>query len=313
VVATGIESAIGAKREPIIRKISSVYESKQISRDPSISQMPKEHIENNTVATIPKIQKQKEDLAEENKEEIKPNFQSVVSPTNTPEDLIHAESQITKNSVRDEAEVEQIPTFLSSENLQEDAFIPDEPASAVQLEKNIDPFAAADMVNANKEAKTEGTEKRNSGLSLFERVTGVGRSQKKQNQEIEDISNDQPNINNNQKSLSSTHESKEPKDENISDEGSNRDTGGLVNQESKEDYQETEDYKVHKNAQDDMDMPNIDDDLDETETIPESPDVENNSEHDNLLGGLNASDRIKASSVDDDILDIPAFLRRQAN
>jgi cell division protein FtsZ len=62
-----------------------------------------------------------------------------------------------------------------------------------------------------------------------------------------------------------------------------------------------------------MDMPNIDDDLDETETIPESPDVENNSEHDNLLGGLNASDRIKASSVDDDILDIPAFLRRQAN
>ena len=311
VVATGIESAIGAKREPIIRKISNGYESKQITQNSNISQMPKEHIENNTVATISEIQVQKEAEAEENKKEMRFDSQSVSSLDKTSENIRNVESQIATNNVTSGTE-EGIPAFLSSADLKEDVFIPDEPASALQSEKNIDPFAAADMVNANKDTKTEGTLKKTGGLSLFERVTGVGRSQKKQDQEMGDELNDEP-TNNNDKSFLLSRELKKPNNVNLSDEADNSERVGLMDQESKEGFEENKDNEAYENFQDNIDVSIIENGSEETESNPNSSDIDNNSENKSLLGGLNASDRIEASNVDDDILDIPAFLRRQAN
>jgi len=311
VVATGIESAIGAKREPIIRKISNGYESKQITQNSNISQMPKEHIENNSVATISEIQVQKEGEAEENKKEMELDSQSVSPSDNTLEDIINAEPQIATNNVTSGTD-EEIPAFLSSADLKKDVFIPDEPASALQSEKNIDPFAAADMVNANKDTKTQGTSKKTGGLSLFERVTGVGRSQKKQDQEMGDELNDEP-TNNNDKSLLLSREHKKPNNVNLSDEVDNSEIVGLVDQESKEGFEENKDNEAYENFQDNIDVSITENGSEETASNPNSSNIDNNSENKSLLGGLNASDRIEASNVDDDILDIPAFLRRQAN
>ena len=311
VVATGIESAIGAKREPIIRKISNGYESKQITQNSNISQMPKEHIENNSVATISEIQVQKEGEAEENKKEMELDSQSVSPSDNTLEDIINAEPQIATNNVTSGTD-EEIPAFLSSADLKKDVFIPDEPASALQSEKNIDPFAAADMVNANKDTKTQGTSKKTGGLSLFERVTGVGRSQKKQDQEMGDELNDEP-TNYNDKSLLLSREQKKPNNVNLSDEADNSERVGLVDQESKEGFEENKDNEAYENFQDNIDVSITENGSEETASNPNSSNIDNNSENKSLLGGLNASDRIKASNVDDDILDIPAFLRRQAN
>ena len=311
VVATGIESAIGAKREPIIRKISNGYESKQITQNSNISQMPKEHIENNSVATISEIQVQKEGEAEENKKEMELDSQSVSFSDNTSENIINAEPQIATNNVTSGTD-EEIPAFLSSADLKKDVFIPDEPASALQSEKNIDPFAAADMVNANKDTKTQGTSKKTGGLSLFERVTGVGRSQKKQDQEMGDELNDEP-TNNNDKSLLLSREQKTPNNVNLSDEADNSEIVGLVDQESKEGSEENKDNEAYENFQDNIDVSITENGSEETASNPNSSNIDNNSENKSLLGGLNASDRIEASNVDDDILDIPAFLRRQAN
>ena len=311
VVATGIESAIGAKREPIIRKISNGYESKQIIQNSNISQMPKEHIENNSVATISEIQVQKEGEAEENKKEMELDSQSVSPSDNTSENIINAEPQIATNNVTSGTD-EEIPAFLSSADLKKDVFIPDEPASALQSEKNIDPFAAADMVNANKDTKTQGTSKKTGGLSLFERVTGVGRSQKKQDQEMGDELNDEP-TNNNDKSLLLSREQKKPNNVNLSDEADNSEIVGLVDQESKEGLEENKDNEAYENFQDNIDVSITENGSEETASNPNSSNIDNNSENKSLLGGLNASDRIEASNVDDDILDIPAFLRRQAN
>ena len=311
VVATGIESAIGAKREPIIRKISNGYESKQITQNSNISQMPKEHIENNTVATISEIQVQKEGEAEENKKEMELDSQSVSPSNNTSENIINAEPQIATNNVTSGTD-EEIPAFLSSEDLKKDVFIPDEPASALQSEKNIDPFAAADMVNANKDTKTQGISKKTGGLSLFERVTGVGRSQKKQDQEMGDELNDEL-TNNNDKSLLLSREQEKPNNVNLSDEADNSEIVGLVDQESKEGFEENTDNEAYENFQDNVDVSIIENGSEETASNPNSSDIDNNLENKSLLGGLNASDRIEASNVDDDILDIPAFLRRQAN
>jgi hypothetical protein len=201
---------------------------------------------------------------------------------------------------------------LSNDDLKEDVFIPDEPASALQSEKNIDPFAAADMVNANKELKTEGALKKASGLSLFERVTGVGRSQKRQDQDTGDKSNDEP-TNSNDKSVLLSRELEKAIDKNLSDEADNSDIVGLVNQESNQESQENKDSEVYENSQDKIEGSIIEDDSEETGDNLNGSGIENNSEHKNLLGGLNATDRIEASNIDDDILDIPAFLRRQAN
>ena len=313
VVATGIESAIGMKREPIIRKISNSHENKQLGQNSDINQVSKEHVKNNIIATIPAIQEKKEDLSEKNKQETKLNFQPASSLTNTPKNMIDAEPEITKSSTSDEVEAEEIPAFLSNGNLNEDVFIPDEPASALQSEKNIDPFAAADMVNANKDVKTEETVKKTGGLSLFERVTGVGRNQKKQNLEISDIVNEDSNVNNNDKSVFLHHKPKESNDENLSNTDDVNHAAESVNQKSNDEFQENKSYEFHEGSQDDVKVSITNDVSDETEIISNKPDAENNLERDNLLGGLNASDRIEPSNIDDDILDIPAFLRRQAN
>ena len=274
--------------------------------------MSKEHIENNTVATISEIQVQKEGEAEENKKEMELDSQSVSPSNNTSENIINAEPQIATNNVTSGTD-EEIPAFLSSEDLKKDVFIPDEPASALQSEKNIDPFAAADMVNANKDTKTQGTSsKKTGGLSLFERVTGVGRSQKKQDQEMGDELNDEP-TNNNDKSLLLSREQKKPNNVNLSDEADNSERVGLVDQESKEGFEENTDNEAYENFQDNIDVSIIENGSEEKASNPNSSDIDNNSENKSLLGGLNASDRIEASNVDDDILDIPAFLRRQAN
>ena len=121
-----------------------------------------------------------------------------------------------------------------------DAFIPPPPTdekTGRTAKPMADPFAAADMINTGRE-RPEGTPKRKSGLSLFERVTGVARGA--------GLAKPQP---------------ADPAP------GESEEQGGGTGESAAE----------------------------------------------NLLGPMEPADRINDQHEEEDLLDIPAFLRRQAN
>ena len=143
-----------------------------------------------------------------------------------------------------------------------DAFIP-KPAVSGSGKPDVaaaDPYAAAAMANG---AHTEPTEmpekpKRAKGMSLFERVTGIGGAPKRPAPKLPE--NATP-------------------------------MGALVDSGSK--------------------GPAKIEPLVQVNTAPEP--VANPVAEQETLGGLDAADRIQKSHPEEDLLDIPAFLRRQAN
>ena len=173
---------------------------------------------------------------------------------------------------REEAEPETPPAAMPSVNA-EDAFIPPEPASAIEDEIGDGGEAAAEEVpETASEAEEEEPEeaKAPSRASLFERVTGSSRKVfgKKSPAPVETPEAPEiPEISDN-KEISATEEAPEqdpdPNEAGIEEAS---ETGGETDEET----------------------------------------------GGNELGGLDPEDRLPASETDDDLLDIPAFLRRQAN
>ncbi len=282
VVATGIESVAGVRREPA--------ETEKIA--PSAAIAP--------VNMIPRP----EEVAIEPEIELEP---------------------ITEEPVIGEAplsEDDKIPTFLSNIKKDDDVFIPTEPAvttGASETETPADPFAAADMVNAHKEPEVKKTPKK-SGLSLFERVTGVARGDKKRvevikpepEEAIEIVAEVPPEPEPILEPETEIVAEAVPEPEPIS-------TPEPVVEEPV--AEETAIEPVMEAVPDPIPEPLVETaEESAAETVVESPAEmpaeaaeEDIPPPQNLLGDLDPEDRLTGAQDEEDVLDIPAFLRRQAN
>jgi len=270
VVATGIESVAGVRREPAeAEKIAPPAAVAPVNMIPR----PEE------VAIEPEIEP--EPIAEE----------PVIGEAPLPED-------------------DKIPTFLSNIKKDDDVFIPTEPAvttGASETEMPADPFAAADMVNAHKEPEVKKTPKK-SGLSLFERVTGVARGDKKRAEVIKL----EP-----EEAIETVAEVP-PEPEPILEP----ETGIVAEAVVEEPVAEKIEIEPVMEAVPDPIPEPLVETAEESaaETVVESPAEmpAGAAEKDipppqNLLGDLDSEDRLTGAQDEEDILDIPAFLRRQAN
>jgi len=270
VVATGIESVAGVRREPAeTEKIAPPAAVAPVNMIPR----PEE------VAIEPEIEP--EPIAEE----------PVIGEAPLPED-------------------DKIPTFLSNIKKDDDVFIPTEPAvttGASETETPADPFAAADMVNAHKEPEVKKTPKK-SGLSLFERVTGVARGDKKRAEVIKP----EP-----EEAIETVAEVP-PEPEPILEP----ETGIVAEAVVEEPVAEKIEIEPVMEAVPDPIPEPLVETAEESaaETVVESPAEmpAGAAEKDipppqNLLGDLDSEDRLTGAQDEEDILDIPAFLRRQAN
>ncbi len=163
-----------------------------------------------------------------------------------------------------------------------DAFIPPEPASSeVDESTTRETGEAQDMGSETAEAAGEPApaEDRSKKVSLFERVTGSGRAAfgKKARKvvEIPEI----PEVTEN-KGISSMEEASE-------------ETGNTIAETEEAPSAEVQPIE---------------------EASEETPgEVEEAVDEGNKLGGLDPEDRLATSEREEDLLDIPAFLRRQAN
>ena len=282
VVATGIESVAGVRREPA--------ETEKIA--PSAAIAP--------VNMIPRP----EEVAIEPEIELEPIAEEpVIGEAPLPED-------------------DKIPTFLSNIKKDDDVFIPTEPAvttGASETETPADPFAAADMVNAHKEPEVKKTPKK-SGLSLFERVTGVARGDKKRaevikpepEEAIETVAEVPPEPEPILEPETEIVAEAVPEPEPIS-------TPEPVVEEPV--AEETAIEPVMEAVPDPIPEPLVETaEESAAETVVESPAEmpaeaaeEDIPPPQNLLGDLDPEDRLTGAQDEEDVLDIPAFLRRQAN
>ncbi len=282
VVATGIESVAGVRREPAeAEKIAPPAAVAPVNMIPR----PEE------VAIEPEIEP--EPIAEE----------PVIGEAPLPED-------------------DKIPTFLSNIKKDDDVFIPTEPAvttGASETEMPADPFAAADMVNAHKEPEVKKTPKK-SGLSLFERVTGVARGDKKRAEVIKP----EP-----EEAIETVAEVP-PEPEPILEPETEIVAEAVLEPEPILTPEPVVEEPVAEKIEIEPVMEAVPDPIPEplvetaeesvAETVVESPAEmpAGAAEKDipppqNLLGDLDSEDRLTGAQDEEDILDIPAFLRRQAN
>ncbi|MDP7425419.1 MAG: cell division protein FtsZ [Rhodospirillales bacterium] len=282
VVATGIESVAGVRREPAeAEKIAPPAAVAPVNMIPR----PEE------VAIEPEIEP--EPIAEE----------PVIGEAPLPED-------------------DKIPTFLSNIKKDDDVFIPTEPAvttGASETEMPADPFAAADMVNAHKEPEVKKTPKK-SGLSLFERVTGVARGDKKRAEVIKP----EP-----EEAIETVAEVP-PEPEPILEPETEIVAEAVLEPEPILTPEPVVEEPVAEKIEIEPVMEAVPDPIPEplvetaeesvAETVVESPAEmpagaaeEDIPPPQNLLGDLDSEDRLTGAQDEEDILDIPAFLRRQAN
>jgi cell division protein FtsZ len=168
VVATGIESKSGSKQEPIIREITQEEDNNTIaapelakndqeSQNSKISQ-PSSAVSIATATSISTLSQPAEQV-------------SIFEPIN---------GESYNNIVPSKEEGVAKPATLSPKfSGGEDNFIPAKPANITETEMAPDPFAVADMINATNDPDTIQVPRKSNGLSLFERVTGVARGNKR--------------------------------------------------------------------------------------------------------------------------------------
>ncbi len=160
-----------------------------------------------------------------------------------------------------------------------DLFIPDAPSDgsiAPEAPRLVNPFAAADMVNPPR-ATERAVPERKPDVSLFERITGVRRIDKRQSS-VEPVA------------PAAMPAMTAPAQPQFSEPGPRVFVAPAP----------VEEVTPAETA------------LQKPESIPVVP-VEAPQQASPLLGGLDPDDRLSLSSEADDPLDIPAFLRRQAN
>jgi hypothetical protein len=202
-------------------------------------------------------------------------------------------------------ENDKLSEFLFNNLKDEDVFIPAEPTKISATENTANPFAAADMVNANKEPGVEVVPRKSSGLSLFERVTGVSRGDKKR----AEVKVEEP---------MASKIVAEIQPEPIPELGNKiveeikpqlKIAAGTINEISVETKITPEPDSIYEP---------IGETGIELDTEPKDHFIDGSLEErilppKNFLGELDSADRVPMAEDQEDILEIPAFLRRQAN
>ena len=296
VVATGIESESDKKIDPIIHQVNE-----PLSVSSSNNHTTQEIVEN---TNSNRHHSSLQDLDKVNKQNFQGSFNEIdkSGPVN---DLDTVEKN-SENSDQENPQIaEGIPEFLSKSRVDEDVFIPGETSNAKEAAISANPFAVADMINVSKESEKPAKSRKSSGLSLFERVTGVGRGDKKRPNEIKvEQSTDTTIIKDDTgESALPTHNEEQGESYAVTEVNSgehtpsdNMNKGNLVDGET-----EMQDEIAHKEQNESSGT-----ELDEIKNVAsESPQQ--------LLGDLDPEERLPEASKKDDVLDIPAFLRRQAN
>ena len=277
VVATGIEAATGVRPEPVLRQVMGAPENPRFL--PAINAEPVAKEKPAPVAMIPRPEPvlaetmpAKTAVAEANTTEPATSVSSVI------EDI---GKELGANLASEPSAGE--PSTLVPEKPEAEVFIPAPPADgAVHTDTgpSPDPFAVADMVNAGMEPEPPAPPEK-SGPSLFARVTGVARGDKKRRA----IEQEQ------QTPAETVTAVPEPAPETIPD--AVPETPVIA---PPEEVIQAEIQPIETVSESPLDS------FEEDEPAPQS-----------LLGDLDPADRLAATEDEDDLLDIPAFLRRQAN
>ena len=217
---------------------------------------------------------------------------------------VKEDALIQENSLLED---DEIPRFLSGAKRDEDVFIPAKPSSGAGPRTPVDPFAAADMLNANRATEPLEPTRKNSGLSLFERVTGVARGNKRRIDAKVGDKEDQFE--------SQTTGQLDPSLGLVANPGIKDVVGEVpvnLQTETKVELDPVGESKIDSNTNTTINTVNeaapeavkdsIESDAEEMDSNPQS-----------ILGGLDSNDRLSQVGNQEDVLDIPAFLRRQAN
>ena len=287
VVATGIESIAGIRPEPIIRNVPQATAGQAL---PNLNQT--EIVDITAQVNTPSITSELQNPKIKRPFAWEPQTQSIQKNGPMP-----MQSTIESPALEQEIAIKEAPLpendklseFLSNNLKDEDVFIPAEPTKIPATENTANPFAAADMVNANKEPGVEVVPRKSSGLSLFERVTGVSRGDKKRAEvKVEEpmaskiVAEIQPQL---------------------------KIAAGTINEISVETKITPEPDSIYEP---------IGETGIELDTEPKDHFIDGSLEErilppKNFLGELDSADRVPMAEDQEDILEIPAFLRRQAN
>ncbi len=256
VVATGIEAEAGARPKPIVRQVTEAYRPAQIEA-PKEEAVPTAPVE---VARFP---------------------EAVAEPTAEQEEAFEPEPA---GDGTDTAAGDDGPA----------PFIPDAPveaAPAVAEAATPDPIAAADMMNARSADEAPAPKKK--GPSLFERVTGVGRQERREPQPPAVVKAPQA-----PEPIPSPASAPEPELEAAPQPAPQPAPAAQAVESAPESPPETQ-----HDAQHETPIP----------APPAEQPARSASPANMLLGALDTGDGDENTGDDDDLLDIPAFLRRQAN
>ena len=312
VVATGIEAATGVRPEPVLRQVTGAPENPRFL--PAINAEPVAKEKPAPVAMIPRPEPV---LAETMPAKTAAAEANTTEPATSVSSVIEDIGKELGANLASEPPAGE-PLTLVPEKPEAEVFIPAPPADgAVHTDTGPapDPFAVADMVNAGMEPEPPAPPKK-SGPSLFARVTGVARGDKKRRATEQEE----------QTPAETVTAVPEPAPETIPDAVPETPVEEVV-AEAPAPLAETAAIELAPQPQPVAEVTSetpvitppeevIQAEIQPIETVSESPldsFEEDEPAPQSLLGDLDPADRLAATEDEDDLLDIPAFLRRQAN
>ena len=300
VVATGIEAVAGVRAKPILHKVTDM------SEEPASISAP--------VGAIGALeQPATQQLIElENTEE-----KAVVLPGKKGnEPNLSAQNELIE--YHDEPKKETTETTKQTETVcgtsTDEVFIPAPPVEGeIGLKSSANPFAVADMINAGVE-KTQNKAPKKKGISLIERVTRVTLGDRRSASKNQ-ISRIEPEIKEHSEdtSVQVLDQLNGEPEKRLKDEPS-------VSKPENETPIEKELDEIGKDLEQIFDTtskfePKTLSEQAKARVVEQKQEPEGELEHEapTLLKRVNANDGLSVDEEDADLLEIPAFLRRQAN
>ena len=300
VVATGIEAVAGVRAKPILHKVTDM------SEEPASISAP--------VGAIGALeQSATQQLIElENTEE-----KAVVLPGKKGnEPNLSAQNELIE--YHDEPKKETTETTKQTETVcgtsTDEVFIPAPPVEGeLGLKSSANPFAVADMINAGVE-KTQNKAPKKKGISLIERVTRVTLGDRRSASKNQ-ISRIEPEIKEHSEntSVQVLNQLNGEPEKRLKDEPS-------VSKPENETPIEKELDEIGKDLEQIFDTtskfePKTLSEQAKARVVEQKQEPEGELEHEapTLLKRVNANDGLSVDEEDADLLEIPAFLRRQAN
>jgi cell division protein FtsZ len=319
VVATGINSISAVRTEPTVGPAAQILP--EHTQPANKSHKPKENIQPmlQDISILPGERlKIKQSLSNEaGSESVNDPGLPQTSRIEPVQGKMKKETTIKKEKLLED---DKIPAFLSEEKVDEDVFIPAEPSKGSISKTPVDPFAAADMLNASTETENPEPTRKSSGLSLFERVTGVTRGNKRRSDDKveEETTRLQPQNTDAPDPILETTV--------VSEKGNTE----VAATNAVHEPEVTQEVAVDLQAEVTVELDAGDGEVSDSKTKiridpieePVSESNEDNIEGDvgaevsnpqSLLGELDPTNRLSGAQNEEGVLDIPAFLRRQAN